>query len=120
MVKDFKVNETTISWLYTDNLIKIEKYKVDDAKYFEKEKLVIIFYYDKSDLPPYMIGYNIDGTKRFFLKSTYDFGIDSFTNEPGFKNIPVIGWMKEGDMYVDYYFDLNPEDGSLTRYGRAY
>ncbi len=120
MIKDFNINETTVSWVYNGKLVNIKEYKIRDAKYFKEEELVIIFYYDKNDINPYMIGYNVDGTKRFYFKSKDELGIARFTNEPGFTNIPLVGWVKEKDGITDYYFDLNPEDGSLTRYGRAY
>lgn len=120
MIRDFDVRETTVSWVYNDKLIKIEEYEIGDAKYFKKEELVIVFYYDKNDINPYMIGYNNDGTKRFSFKSKDELGVDSFTNQPGYTNIPLIGWVREEDGITDYYFTVDPQDGSLDRYGRAY
>ncbi len=67
-----------------------------------------------------MIGYNIDGTKRFSFKSKDEFGVDSFTSQLRYTNIPLIGWVKDEDGITDYYFIVDPNDGSLDRYGRAY
>ncbi|HLR36113.1 MAG TPA: hypothetical protein VK071_12405 [Tissierellales bacterium] len=119
MIKDFSITETTVSWMQSDKLNKVEKHKIDDAKYFKNEKLIIVFYYDKNDMLPCMIGYNVDGTERFYFKSKDEFGVDSFANKSRM-DIPVVGLMKEGDVYTDYYFEVDPKDGSLDRYGRAY
>lgn len=114
-----EISQTKVNWEYNEKIIEIIKDKIKDVKCVEEEDLVLIIYEEKDKIYPLLMGINFDGTERFAFQSMDEFGVSDFTVQHRIK-LPVIGWIKENGDYIDYYFSINPQNGKLTKQGRAY
>lgn len=119
MISNLNIEKSKVSWKYKKNVIEIKKDKISDARYFEKENVVVILYEDEGDFYPCMSSYTLDGHANFIFKSADEFGITRFAIQKGI-NISVVGWIKEKGVYTDYNFSVDAENGSMERYSRAY
>jgi hypothetical protein len=112
-------SKKAISWEYKGRHIEIQKYNISEAKYIEKEQLILLFYQINATTDAYLSGYNLDGSERFQIKSNSHMEFYRFSSHLDDK-IMIVGCVKENDDYTDYHFGVNPKDGALTQYGRAY
>lgn len=119
MSLNLKLEEKKVSWKYEEGNVEINKDKINDAKYFEEEDTIIILFENADSFYPCMSGYTLDGQEKFNFVSTDELGVTRFTNQKGIK-VPIVGWIKENDVYTDYYFSIDTNDGTLRQYGRAY
>lgn len=113
------IDNSKVAWELMGKHVKIEKNHIIEAKVVGNKELVLLLYEKENSSYPCLAGYNYDGSIRFEVCSRDDFGILRFSKQYGIE-IPIVGWVKEDNEYTDYYFSLNPQNGELKRYGRAY
>lgn len=115
---NIKKSENEVSWVYKNELIKIEKSKIMGVRDISSHELILIIYENDSEYP-ILEGINYCGSQRFIFYSEDDFGISDFVNHPKIENA-VLGWIKQDNGYIEYYFDVNVITGELSRCCRAY
>lgn len=110
--------ESEVSWIYQGKLIKIDKGKILGVRDIPSHELILIIYEENNEYP-ILEGINYCGSRRFIFYSRDEVGISDFVNHPKIENA-ILGWIKEDNGYIEYYFDINVITGKLIKYGRSY
>lgn len=115
---EYRDSDNVVSWDYSKSNIHFKKKKIENVKYYEKENLILILFEEDS---PYsiLVGMNEDGSVRFSFASSENKGVSYLTTHPDIK-IAVVGWEKENNGWMDYYYSINPKNGNLNRHCRSY
>lgn len=115
---NISINANKLMWKYNNKSVEIEKQHLIEYKYIEKESLVLLLFEDEN-IYPILEGVNEDGATRFKFESADEFGVNRFAEHPHIE-MPVVGWEKENEIYMEYYFSIDPINGKLSRHFRAY
>ena len=119
-ITNFMINEINacISWEYNTKNILINESNIQGAQYYPDEKLILVLKED-NDNNTILVGFNETGSIRFKVQSTDTKGISYIAKHPNIK-IAVVGWEKEERGWLDYFYSINPTNGEMSKYGRAY
>jgi len=118
-VDKFTMDKNIVSWSLGDKQISIEINDLKDAHLYAKGKTVLALA-GEGNYPSTLLGYNVDGTKKFEVAAPEGFIFSYLTEHPEFGIAVVCGGNEKIDGWYDWHFAIDVKTGKLTRHCPAY
>ncbi|NLP14220.1 MAG: hypothetical protein GX383_07095 [Clostridium sp.] len=118
-VKNFTVNKNVISWELNDGKISIAIDWLKNAYLYSKGKTILVLV-GQVDFPSSLLGYSVDGKKKFEVAAPEGFVFSYITAHPEVGVCVVCGGKEKIDGWYDWHFAIDVKIGKLTRHCPAY